>query len=177
MANNNLNNILTVNAIFDASNIQETKKVLANIYIPDAQMELEAFGMKFKRCSCDKRLFVTKDGRYIIKVLHNHIQLTHKGKDKGKILAKPTPHYNYLKKLTAMKVCGEYKGEHTTCWNMGELVIDAWKGEQKPGEGYDIDHINGICDDNRVENLQWLTHEENCQKKKTQLKFTADFLF
>ena len=31
--------------------------------------------------------------------------------------------------------------------------------------GMECDHINSIRSDNRVENLQYLTHKENCQKK------------
>lgn len=30
--------------------------------------------------------------------------------------------------------------------------------------GYDIDHINGIKDDNRAKNLEWVTRSENIQR-------------
>lgn len=35
----------------------------------------------------------------------------------------------------------------------------------KPDGATDIDHINADKSDNRAENLQWLTHRENVQKR------------
>ena len=37
---------------------------------------------------------------------------------------------------------------------------------EKP-EGYQTDHINSIRTDNRLENLQYITPQQNCQKRKT----------
>ena len=44
------------------------------------------------------------------------------------------------------------------------LVAQRYLGP-KPGPGYQVDHINRVRDDNRVENLRWVTRAENCQNR------------
>eukprot|EP00611_Tribonema_gayanum_P031840 TRINITY_DN930_c0_g1_i2.p2 TRINITY_DN930_c0_g1~~TRINITY_DN930_c0_g1_i2.p2 ORF type:complete len:363 (-),score=108.39 TRINITY_DN930_c0_g1_i2:377-1465(-) len=44
-----------------------------------------------------------------------------------------------------------------------KLVGTAFKGD-KPGEGYDIDHIDGNRHNNRADNLEWKVQEENGAK-------------
>lgn len=38
------------------------------------------------------------------------------------------------------------------------LVLETFVG---PGEGYEADHVNGDRQDNRLENLRWVTPEDN----------------
>lgn len=42
------------------------------------------------------------------------------------------------------------------------VIARAWLGE--PKEGYEVDHINNVRDDNRVANLQYLSKSQNNQK-------------
>ena len=42
-------------------------------------------------------------------------------------------------------------------------VLEAW-GYPRP-KGYECDHINGNPSDNRLENLEWVTHEENMRRR------------
>lgn len=46
----------------------------------------------------------------------------------------------------------------------------------KPLNANDVDHINNDKQDNRVENLQWLTHRENiCKRYRQQMQGTGFF--
>ena len=48
------------------------------------------------------------------------------------------------------------------------LVYETFFGEV--AKGFDIDHINDIKDDNRIENLRVLSHHDNSQKLSTVIK-------
>lgn len=47
-------------------------------------------------------------------------------------------------------------------WYVGihHLVALAWL--ECPGEGFEVNHKNGVRTDNRVDNLEWVTHKQNC---------------
>ena len=38
--------------------------------------------------------------------------------------------------------------------------------------GYEIDHINTVCDDNRLENLRCVTHKENTNNSLSKLHYS-----
>ena len=42
-------------------------------------------------------------------------------------------------------------------------VLEAW-GFPRP-KGYECDHINGNKKDNRITNLEWVTHSENIRRR------------
>ena len=44
------------------------------------------------------------------------------------------------------------------------LVAERYLGP-KPGPDYQVDHINRVRDDNRIENLRWVTRSENCENR------------
>ena len=44
------------------------------------------------------------------------------------------------------------------------LVAERYLGP-KPGTNYQVDHINRNRSDNRVENLRWVTRQENCNNR------------
>lgn len=43
-------------------------------------------------------------------------------------------------------------------------VLEAWVGPRP--EGMECDHINGDSLDNRLENLEWVTHQENMRRRR-----------
>lgn len=53
-------------------------------------------------------------------------------------------------------------------FNIGRLVLCCFKPVAEMAElrALDADHISGDKSDNRLENLQWLTHKENIQRIK-----------
>jgi len=50
------------------------------------------------------------------------------------------------------------------------LVAMAFHG---PPGGLEIDHINGNTYDNRPENLEWVTHAENCRRRPAEKSITS----
>lgn len=50
------------------------------------------------------------------------------------------------------------KGKRKT-FRVANLVAIAFMGKQN---GLEVDHINGVRDDDRLSNLRWVTHKENC---------------
>ena len=51
-------------------------------------------------------------------------------------------------------------GSHGKTYTVHRIVWETFKGEIP--EGMEIDHINAVRSDNRLENLKCVTHTENC---------------
>ena len=77
------------------------------------------------------------------------------------VLCKIKPHYGYER----VKTKEGYRFVH-------RIVYETFVGEIS--QGYELDHINTIRDDNRLENLRIVTHKENINNKLTLInKHTA----
>ena len=94
---------------------------------------------------------VFRDGR--IHTLFKHKDGREKWKVKAFIL-----HYGYLRVFVS-------SNNQRTHHFVHNVIALCYFGE-KP-EGYQTDHINSIKTDNRVENLQYITPQQNYQKRKT----------
>lgn len=76
----------------------------------------------------------------------------------------------YKGKLIPCKLCYnrfgylQVSGNHLTV-GVHRLVYETYKGEVP--KGFDVDHINDIKDDNRLDNLRILSHRDNSLKLST----------
>ena len=86
-----------------------------------------------------KELYVTKDGRVI----------NNKGKELGS-------HTTYGYKVI------NFNGR---TYQASHIIWEAFNGEIP--DGMEIDHINTVRNDNRLENLRVVTHKENCNNELT----------
>lgn len=74
-----------------------------------------------------------------------------------------TTTYTELNKITknngyeAVRIDGKYEYVH-------RIVAEAFYGE--PFEGAQVDHLNAVRNDNRAENLEWVTAKENNRRMR-----------
>ena len=99
----------------------------------------------------DTTIKVFRDGR--IQVLFMHKDGREKWKDKAISLSRGYPRVSF----------GSRK--NNKIHYVHNVIALCYLGE-KP-QGYQTDHINSIRTDNRLENLQYITPQQNCQKRKT----------
>ena len=89
---------------------------------------------------------------YMVSNLGNVKSLNYNHTGKEKILRLLTNKNNYLR----VTLCKD--GKHKTCL-IHRLVAEAFIPKIEGKEF--VDHINGIRDDNRIDNLRWCTNKEN----------------
>ena len=76
----------------------------------------------------------------------------------------------YVRRVPKKKRTGKRQHKHyqlNASYNnilVHHAVLEAWVGPQP--KGYECDHLNGNSLDNRVENLEWVTHQENMRRRK-----------
>lgn len=49
------------------------------------------------------------------------------------------------------------------------VLVMEYFGPPKPGNDFEVDHINRIRTDNRIENLRWVTRNQNANNKNNNL--------
>ena len=105
------------------------------------------------------------EGLYEISNLGRVKSLNYRGTGKGKILKNIEDRKGYL------KVCLTKNGRHKI-FRVHRLVAEAFipNPENKPC----VDHINTIKNDNRIENLRWVTNKENNNNPLTKKKYSKN---
>lgn len=75
----------------------------------------------------------------------------------------------YKTRCTLLKGYRDKKGYHRfNTWGKdveGHRLVALHHMPPKPGPDYQIDHINRVRHDNRLENLRWVTRSENCENR------------
>ena len=110
------------------------------------------------------------EGLYQISNLGNVKSLNYGKTGKEKLL-KPAPNSKGYLNVSLVK------NKKKTNFLVHRLVAQAFIPNPKPKFKKQIDHINTIRTDNRVENLRWVTSLENCNNpitlEKQRLRFVA----
>ena len=105
------------------------------------------------------------EGLYEISNLGRVKSLNYRGTGKEKILKNIEDYKGYL------EVCLTKNGRHKI-FRVHRLVAEAFipNPENKPC----VDHINTIKNDNRIENLRWVTNKENNNNPLTKKKYSKN---
>lgn len=108
----------------------------------------EAENFKICRCIYNYRYLCTSTG---------HIFDTIKNK-----IIKPT-----INPMTSYAACWLYVGNQKKYLYVHRVIFFSFNNIKSLPKNYNIDHINSIRDDNRLINLQLMTHQENILKSKS----------
>ena len=67
---------------------------------------------------------------------------------------------------STLAIGNKFNGQQRLCHR---LVMEL-SGQPQPSSEHEVDHINGVRSDNRIENLRWVRVRETCRTKRFQMK-------
>lgn len=59
---------------------------------------------------------------------------------------------------------------------MHRIIAEQFIINDDPIVKTDVDHLNGIKYDNRIENLEWVSHDENCKRRRSYKKQDPEYI-